>query len=111
MDVPYPATFTVVALQSRILHRRIGCCELWPNAAKLEALPRGRLLAAELVLDADRDDELAYSFGLQMLVLFGSKERTVEEFQALYDAAGLRLTRVIPTTSMFSLIEGVPVMA
>jgi hypothetical protein len=72
--------------------------------------PHGRLLAAELVLDVDRDDELVYSFDLQMLVLFGSKERAVEEFKALYDAAGLRLTRVIPTTSMFSLIEGVPVM-
>jgi hypothetical protein len=30
-----------------------------------------------------------------MLVLFGSEKRTVEEFQALYDAAGLRLTRLV----------------
>jgi hypothetical protein len=66
------------------------------------------LLAAELVLDANRDDELAYSFDLQMLILFGSKERTMEEFEALHGAAGLRLTRVIPTASMFSLIEGIP---
>jgi len=70
--------------------------------------PHSRLLAAELVLDPNRNDELAYFFDLQMLVLFGGKERTVEEFQALYDAAGLRLTRIIPTASMFSLVDGVP---
>jgi O-methyltransferase/IclR-like helix-turn-helix domain-containing protein len=73
------------------------------------AMPsHGRLLAAELVLDANQADEVAYSCDLQMLILFGSKERTTEEFQALYNAAGLRLTRVIPSSSMFSLIEGIP---
>jgi hypothetical protein len=67
-----------------------------------------RLLAAELVFEPHRKDELTYAFDLQMLVLLGGKERTVEEFQALYAAAGLRLTRIIRTTSMFSLIEGIP---
>jgi hypothetical protein len=96
-----------------------GVLHNWNDATCLNILtncrrampPHGRLLAAELVLDADRNDEFTYSIDLQMLVLFGSKERTAEEFQTLYDAAGLRLTRIIPTTSMFSLIEGVPVMA
>jgi O-methyltransferase/IclR-like helix-turn-helix domain-containing protein len=73
------------------------------------AMPaHGRLLAVEVVLDANQRDELVYSYDLQMLLLFGSKERTIEEYRCLYDAAGLRLTRVIPTSSMFSLIEGVP---
>jgi hypothetical protein len=71
-------------------------------------LPHSRLLSAELIIDTDRNDELAHSYDLQMLVLFGSKERTLEEFKALYDSAGLRLTRVIPTASNFSLLEGVP---
>lgn len=71
-------------------------------------LPHSRLLAAELIIDADRNDELAHSYDLQMLVYFGGKERAVEELRALYDSAGLRLIRVIPTASIFSLIEGVP---
>jgi hypothetical protein len=71
-------------------------------------LPHSRLLSAELIVDTDRNDEITHSYDLQMLILFGSKERTVEEFKALYDSAGLRLTRVIPTASNFSLLEGVP---
>jgi hypothetical protein len=42
-----------------------------------------------------------------MLVGLKGRERTAAEFQTLYDAAGLRLTRIIPTTSILSLIEGV----
>ncbi|MGH3686839.1 MAG: methyltransferase [Pseudonocardiaceae bacterium] len=70
--------------------------------------PQGRLLAAELVIDPDRSDELAYALDLQMLISFTGKERTAAEFRELYEAAGLRLTRIIPTASIFSLIEGIP---
>jgi hypothetical protein len=41
-----------------------------------------------------------------MLVLVGGQERTEEEFQRLFKAAGFRLEQVIPTHSPFSLIEG-----
>ena len=34
-------------------------------------------------------------------------ERTEEEFHQLYRSAGLRLTRILSTGSMFSLVEGV----
>jgi O-methyltransferase len=84
-----------------------ACLKLLSTCRRAMA-PHSRLLVAELVLEPNLNNELAYSFDLQMLVLFGSKERTVEEFQELYDAAGLRLTRIIPTASMFSLIEGIP---
>ena len=45
---------------------------------------------------------------VQMLVNLGGRERTEEEFGALFHGAGLRLTRVIPTDSDFQLIEGFP---
>jgi hypothetical protein len=88
----------------------------WDDAACVQLLtacqrampPHGRALAAELVIDADRSDETAYLLDLQMLVLSTGRERTAAEFRALYDAAGLRLTRIIPTTSRFCLIEGIP---
>ncbi|MEV0122287.1 methyltransferase [Streptomyces sp. NPDC050703] len=67
-----------------------------------------RLLAADAVIDPRRDDELVHGMDLEMLVSLGGKERTAAEFATLYDAAGLRLTRIVPTASMYSLVEGVP---
>jgi hypothetical protein len=37
----------------------------------------------------------------------GGRERTAEEYRSLYARAGFNLTRIIPTTSMVSIIEGV----
>ena len=34
------------------------------------------------------------------------KERTKEEFSALFRKAGLKLTRVVPTASPLSIVEG-----
>lgn len=44
-----------------------------------------------------------------MLVMTGGRERTETEFRELYERAGFRLTRVVPTESPFSVIEGVRV--
>jgi hypothetical protein len=44
---------------------------------------------------------------LNMLVMTGGRERTEAEFRQLYESAGFRLTRVVPTESPFSVIEGV----
>ncbi len=44
---------------------------------------------------------------LNMLVMNGGRERTKGEFQELLEAAGLRMTRVIPTLSPLSIVEGV----
>jgi O-methyltransferase domain/IclR helix-turn-helix domain len=87
----------------------------WDNATCVKLLttcrdamaPHSRLLAVELIVDPDHSDELTYFYDLAMLVNTGGKERTAAEFQALYEAAGLRLTRILPTTSPLSLIEGI----
>jgi SAM-dependent methyltransferase len=85
-----------------------ACVKLLANCRRAMA-PHGRVLAAELIVDADHSDEFTYFLDLQMLVNFTGKERTAAEFHELYAAAGLRLTRIIPTTSMVSLIEGIRV--
>jgi hypothetical protein len=85
-----------------------ACVQLLGNCRRAMA-PHGRVLAVEFIVDPDHSDELTYFFDLQVLVNFTGKERTAAEFHALYDAAGLRLTRIIPTTSTLSLIEGIPV--
>jgi hypothetical protein len=71
-----------------------------------------RIIVVERILPA-RAVETAASRGVfmgdvQMLVVLGGRERTEEEFNALFKSAGLRLTQVIPTDSAFHVIEGVP---
>ena len=41
-----------------------------------------------------------------MLVLPGGRERTEEQYAALFAAAGLRLTRVVDTPTRMSVLEG-----
>jgi hypothetical protein len=72
--------------------------------------PQAKLLLVEGVITSG-DEPDAHKFGdLEMLVLtpYG-KERTEAEFAELYSKAGFRLTRVVPTTSPLSIIEGVRV--
>jgi hypothetical protein len=45
---------------------------------------------------------------VNMLVCTGGRQRSEAEFRALYEAAGLSLTRIVPTAARLSVIEGVP---
>jgi hypothetical protein len=82
------------------------CVRILMNCREAMA-PGGRVLAAEMVLGPHCPDPSPYFVDLMMLVAHTGRERTEEEFQALYRAAGLRVTRIIPTASVFSLVEGV----
>jgi hypothetical protein len=44
-----------------------------------------------------------------MLVFTGGVERTEEEYRALFQEAGFRLSGVTPTASAVSVVEGRPV--
>ena len=41
-----------------------------------------------------------------MLVIPGGKERTEPEYRELFGKAGFRLTRIVPTQTEISVIEG-----
>jgi hypothetical protein len=45
---------------------------------------------------------------MQMMVMLGGRERTVEEYSNLLTAAGFTLTSVTPTTTEVDVIEAVP---
>jgi hypothetical protein len=66
----------------------------------------GRVLLVERVIQAGNDPDPAKYLDLNMLVMLGGRERTVDDFQMLLADAGLSLTRVVPTRSGFSVIEG-----
>jgi SAM-dependent methyltransferase len=68
--------------------------------------PGGTLLLVEMLIPPDNRPSPAQAMDLNMLVLVGGQERTEEEFERLFKAAGFRLEQVIPTHSPFSLIEG-----
>jgi hypothetical protein len=71
----------------------------------------GRLLLVEMTLPARVDrtpmSQIIAGSDVNMLVNVGGRERTAAEFSALLDAAGFRLTRIMPTRSLWSVVEGV----
>ena len=67
----------------------------------------GRLLLVELVVPESDEPHFSKLLDLEMLCSPGGQERTESEFRELLAAAGLRLTRIIPTKSPYSVIEAV----
>ena len=58
----------------------------------------------------DQSDESrgAAANDVNMLVCTGGRQRSEAEFRNLYEAAGFRLTRILPTETPVKVIEGVP---
>ena len=69
----------------------------------------GKLLLVEQVLDPLRPKPATALLDLTMLAVVGGRERTAEEYDMLLTYAHLKLSRIIPTTSPFSIIEATPV--
>jgi len=61
----------------------------------------------EAVVPETSEPHFSKFIDLNMLVMTGGRERTESEFRALYEAAGFKLLRAVPTESPFSVIEGV----
>jgi len=72
--------------------------------------PRSRLLLFETLVRADNRPAYPLLSDLNMLVLTGGKERSEEEYRAIYRAAGFTLSRVVDTPSPtgMTIIEGKP---
>lgn len=74
----------------------------------LEGNRQGRLLVLESVIPAGNDPMFGKLLDLNMLVIPGGLERTEHEYRELFAAAGFRLTRIVPTATEISVIEGLP---
>jgi hypothetical protein len=72
----------------------------------------GRVLIVEGVypsrIDQSLDSRGAAANDVNMLVNTGGRQRSEEEFRALYAGAGFKLTRIVDTPGRISIIEGVP---
>jgi SAM-dependent methyltransferase len=85
----------------------------WPDPEAVAILRRcaeaagkaGRVLVVERVVTNDGDQRELTGMDLRMLTLFGSRERSLEEFNALAGAASMRLEQSRATSSAYWLLE------
>jgi hypothetical protein len=66
----------------------------------------GRLLVVEGVILPGNDPAFGKLLDLHMMVVPGGKERTEAEYRKLFEGAGFRLTRIVPTKAEVSVVEG-----
>jgi hypothetical protein len=70
--------------------------------------PTGKLLLVEAVIPPGNDPSWSKFLDLNMLLIPGGQERTETEYRQLFKAADFLLTRIVPTTTEISVIEGEP---
>jgi hypothetical protein len=88
----------------------------WPDDLCLKILQAcrksvnsgGKLLVVDNVIEPGNDFSPAKFLDLQMLIFPGGCERSEKQFRDIFAAAGWRLTRIIPTKALDSIVEGVP---
>ena len=71
----------------------------------LEGKPNGKVILLEAVIKPGNEPDLSKLIDLEMLLLPGGRERTQEEFAALFARSGFELTRVVPTQSPLAVVE------
>lgn len=74
----------------------------------LDGKPNGKVALLEFVVPSGNQPHPAKIIDLEMLMLPGGRERMESEWRNLLQAAGFRLSRIVPTQSPFSIIEAEP---
>ncbi|MGC3971805.1 MAG: methyltransferase [Pirellulales bacterium] len=68
--------------------------------------PDAKLLVIDSVIEPGNGPQFTKFLDITMLTIPGGKERTEAEFRELFASAGFDLTRVVPTRSSVSIVEG-----
>lgn len=97
-------------LLSHILHdwQDEQCKTILDNCRKAMKLG-SRLLVVEIIVPSGNQPSIAKLLDLEMMIITGGRERTLEEFKNLFQSSGFRLSPVIPTKEGISILEGIPV--
>ena len=85
----------------------------WPDDDAVRILRNVRSAAAvgthvllvEFVIPEHSREFMGNWLDLEMLIALDAQERTADEFRRIFDRAGFRLQRVVPTASPFSVLE------
>jgi O-methyltransferase domain len=67
-----------------------------------------KLLLVEQIVPTGNDYHSSKFDDLNMLVFYRGHERTAEEFRILLAMAGFTLSRILPTSFQWSVVEAVP---
>jgi hypothetical protein len=78
------------------------------NACRRAIAADGRILVMDWIVKPPNQPDPAKWMDLNMLALLTGRERTEQEFRALFAQAGFRLTRTVPTARL-GIVEGEPV--
>jgi O-methyltransferase len=81
------------------------CAKILANCCSVMS-EKGRVLVVDAVIPPGNGPDRGKLLDMQMLII-GGRERTKQEFAALFKQAGLKLTRVVPTKCPLSIVEGV----
>jgi O-methyltransferase/methyltransferase family protein len=97
-----------VCIMKNILHDWDDerCVTILKNC-KAALAENGKVLLVETVMPPASAPSFDRLLDLNMLVISGGRERSEAEYRALFDAAGLELTKIVPTVSPLSVIEAV----
>ena len=67
---------------------------------------KGKILVVDNVIAPGNNPSWGKLLDIQMLII-GGRERTKNEFAAMFTEAGLKLTRIVPTKGPLSIVEGI----
>lgn len=81
-------------------------CETILRNIHTAMVPGGTFLSIDSVVPDSDENSPAKFMDLNMMVMVGGRERTASEFKALFERSGFELTRILPTRSGMSVIEG-----
>lgn len=82
-------------------------CITIPKNCRNAMTEGGKVLVVEMVLPEGNEPSIGKFLDLQMLLYTPGCERTEAEYRTLFDKGGFELSRIIPTMSPFSIIEGI----
>ncbi|WP_046869501.1 methyltransferase [Microvirga massiliensis] len=93
----------------RILHDwNDQCCVQILHTCRAAMGESSRVLVVDAVIPPGNDPHPGKDMDILMMALTEGRERTEAEFRELYQHAGLTLTRIVPTPSVLSIVEGRP---
>jgi len=69
----------------------------------------GKVILIEAVVAPGNEPHFAKMVDIEMFAMPGGRERTEEEFRSLFQRAGLKLNRIVPTKSPLAVVEAVKV--
>ncbi|WP_277305156.1 methyltransferase [Spongiactinospora sp. TRM90649] len=97
-----------VYLLKRVMHDWDDdqCVTILTNCRRAMA-DGGRVLVLDAVIPPGNEPHQAKAVDLMLMASLTGRERTADEFARLFEAAGLRLVRVVPTGTALSIVEAV----